>query len=70
MMRKLTEDDWREKIATKHKEKKQKELRLKLFHDRKEIRKIEAAAKADIKTKKTSIITRPVEPTKSSEETI
>ena len=67
-MRKLTEDDWREKIATKHKEKKQKELRLKLFHDRKEIGKIEAAA--NIKTKKTSIITRPVEPTKSSEETI
>ena len=31
----LTEDDWKQKIATKHEEKKQKELRLKLFRERK-----------------------------------
>ena len=67
----LTETDWRGKIVTKHKEKKQKELRLKLFRDRKEIGKIEAAAKGKIKTKKTlTKITRPVEPTKSAEVTI
>ena len=67
----LTETDWRGEIVTKHKEKKQKELRLKLFRDRKEIGKIEAAAKGKIKTKKTlTKITRPVEPTKSAEVTI
>ena len=66
----LTEDDWREKIATKFEEKKQKELRLKLFRERKKIRKSEAAAKANKKAKETSTITRPVEPTKSPEEAI
>ena len=33
--RALTEDDWKQKIATKHEEKKQKELCLKLFRERK-----------------------------------
>ena len=66
----LTEDDWREKIATKYEAKKQKELRLKLFRERKEIRKSEAAAKASKIAKETSTITRPVEPTKSAEEAI
>ena len=46
-------------------------ITLKLFRDRKEIGKIEAAAKGKIKTKKTlTKITRPVEPTKSAEVTI
>ena len=49
----LTEDDWREKIAAKFEEKKQKELRLKNFRERKEIRKSEAAAKANKKAKET-----------------
>ena len=66
----LTEDDWSEKIVAKHEEKKQKELCLKLFRERKEIRKSEAAAKANKKAKETSTITRPVEPTKSAEEAI
>ena len=66
----LIENDWREKVATKHKAKKQKELCLKLFRERKEIRKSEAAAKANKKAKETSTITRPVDPTKSAEEAI
>ena len=66
----LKEDDCREKIAAKHKEKNQKELHLKLFRERKEIRKSEAAAKANKKAKETSTIARPVDPTKSAEETI
>ena len=55
----LIENDWREKVATKHKAKKQKELCLKLFRERKEIRK--NAAKANKKAKETSTITRPFE---------
>ena len=66
----LTEDDWIEKTTSKHDEEIQKELWLKLFHERKEIRKSEAAAKANKKANETSTITRPVEPTKTAAETI
>ena len=66
----LTEDDWREKIVSMHEENIQKKLSLKLFRQRKEIRKSEAPAKANKKAKETSTITRPVEPTKTAEETI
>ena len=66
----LTEYYWREKIAWKHEEKIQKELRLKLFRERKEIRISEAAAKDNKKAKETSTITCSVEPTKTAEETI
>ena len=55
----LIENDWRENVATKHKEKKQKELCLKLFCERKKIRK--SAAKANKKAKETSTITCPFE---------
>ena len=50
-------DQWKEKTASKHEEKTQKELYLKLFHERKEMRKSEAAAKASKKAKETSTIT-------------
>ena len=43
---------------------------LKLFCERKEIKKSEAASKANKKAKETSTITHPVEPTKTTEETI
>ena len=60
----LIENDWRDNVATKHKEKKQKELCLKLFHERKKIRK--SAAKANKKVKETSTITRPFEKNKQT----
>ena len=65
----LMEDDWRGKITSKHDEKIQKELCLKLFCERKEIRKSEAASKAN-KANEPSTITHLVEPTKTAEETI
>ena len=49
---------------------KHKELRLKNFHEREEIRKCVAAAKASKKAKETLFIICPVEPTKSVEEAI
>ena len=55
---------------SKHDKKTQKELRLKNFHEREEIRKSVAAAKASKKAKETSFIICPVEPTKPAEEAI
>ena len=64
-----TEDDWERENSNKAWGEKTK-ICLKLFHERKEIRKSEAATKANKKAKETWTITCPVEPTKTTEETI